>query len=107
VFLWFIIQCHSGIFKFVATTQTLTFFWKHSGRKHSVTCDGSHSHSFCLQKSDHRTDLELGTIFNHTGHFLCLTDTWMEYNDTGAATSLLPDVPTSASDVEMSRAGHM
>jgi hypothetical protein len=73
VFLWIIIQCRSSIFKFVAPYR---YFLSDENvlavNTHSPAMNLALTHSFCLQKSDHRTNLKLGIIFHHTNHFVRL-----------------------------------
>jgi hypothetical protein len=85
-----------------------TSFQLKPGHKCLLTCDESCSDS-CLQKSVHPTELKVGIIFSPTGHFVHLysVDTWMVNNDTSAATSPLPDIPIYASDIGISRTGHV
>jgi hypothetical protein len=75
---------------------------------HSPAMNLALTHSFCLLKSDYCADLKVAMIFSHTGHFVLShsSHTGMENSDTSAATSL-PDVPTKASDIEVSPAGHI
>jgi hypothetical protein len=37
---------------------------------HYASMNFTLTHSFCLQKSEHCTDLKLGMIFNETSHFV-------------------------------------